>query len=177
MPTARATADFLTNAVSKQHLTDAFYTRVEQDGSPITLYPQDIEAFCAIKSSAPNQLYFFLGYPAAFLASAYQETKDDRYLEQAKRLLDFSLQCDESIYKFFFAHKVAWAASIVAAVTKDRKYADLATRIADHLLSLQSENGLFLVDGDPMDKYDQSAEIAQWLTAIAQNLGKIPCSS
>ena len=171
--TAKAAADFIARSVAKQPLTDAFYTRVGQGGEPVTSYPQDQQGFAIIRASEANQLYFFLGYPAAFLGLAYRNLKDDSYLEQAKRLLDFCLQCDESIYNFFFAHKVAWAASIIAAITKDMKYCKLSSQIADHLLSLQAESGLFLVDGDPIDKYDQSAEIALWLTEIARNLSEV----
>ena len=166
-------ADFLVKSVNEQSLEEAFYSRMSSDGKPCTTYPEDQSVFCVIKRSAANQLYFFCGYPAAFLALAYLETRRESYLVAAKQILDFCLQCDASIYKFHFAHKVAWAASIVASVTKDVKYEQLSSKIADYLLSLQADSGLFLAEGDPMDKYDQSAEIALWLRDIAYYLSQI----
>ncbi|XP_076083080.1 uncharacterized protein LOC143054081 isoform X2 [Mytilus galloprovincialis] len=142
-------------------------------GSLLTANPDNMEPFYKIKKDSPNQLYFFLGYHSIFMTKLYQATQDTRFLASAVQILDFALTCHESIFSFSFSHKVAYAAALVATETKDDKYKQMAIRICEFLLSIQTDNGLFDKDFEPVDKYDQSAEIAIWLRETASELSKI----
>lgn len=142
-------------------------------GSLLTAVPDNMEPFYKIKRESPNQLYFFLGYHGIFMTKLYQATQDTRFLDSAVQILDFALTCHESIFSFSFSHKVAYAAALVATETKKEKYKEMAIRICEFLLSMQMENGLFGKDFEPIDKYDQSTEIAIWLQGVASELNKL----
>lgn len=171
METASKAGKFIQTIYHDQpNIEESFLLRVSKDGKLVSDYLPDMAVFHIVKKSEPNQLYFMLGYPAAFLAQLHRATSDPSYLKTACDILDFCLGCHESIYSFHFAHKLAWAASIVANITREEKYKALAVRIADFLLTLQMENGLFLAEAEPADRYDQSAEIGVWLCEIDANL-------
>lgn len=126
-----------------------------------------------INKSEPDQLYFMLGYPAAFLALLYEKTNDKKYLDLAKFYLDTALACAENLYQSNFSHKVAWAASILYKLTEEKKYLGVIQQISQHFLKQQSINGLWFVNNENKDyvtAYDQSAEIACWFLDIAKNL-------
>ncbi|ELT88387.1 hypothetical protein CAPTEDRAFT_195673 [Capitella teleta] len=157
------------------NLNEEFFLRFShKENKIITEFPSEMTPFYVLKRSEPNQLYFMLGFPIYFLAKMHEAgyTKHN-VLDLAKSLLDFCLSCHDSIYTFHFAHKVALGASLVAKITKEEKYKTLALRVADNLVSLQADSGLFLPDADAMDRYDQSAEIGVWLREIASNLDSV----
>ena len=154
-------------------LSDGFYLRMQDDGQPITDFPAEAAFLQVVRAKEPNQAYFMTGYPAAFLGKLFLATQEESYLQAAKSIMDFSLGCNESIFSFFFAHKVGWAASILAAITKEEKYVSAATRIATHLCSLQNSEGAFLPDKPAADNLDQTAEIAIWLKEISSELSKL----
>ena len=74
---------------------------------------------------------------------------------------------------FSFSHKVAYAAALVAVETKNEKYRRLALGLGEFLVSIQMSNGLFGKDFEPIDRYDQSTEIAIWLRETVSELKKI----
>lgn len=142
-------------------------------GKIILTAPENMEPFYVVKRDSPNQLYFFLGYHGIFMTKLFQATRDERFLNSAKSVLDFALTCHESICTFSFSHKVAYAAALVATETKQAMYRRLAIGLGEFLISIQDENGFFCKDFEPMDKYDQSAEIAIWLQELNNELQKM----
>jgi hypothetical protein len=141
-------------------------------GALIANPPENMEPFYIVKRDSPNQLYFFLGYHGIFMTKLYQVTKDQRFLDSAKAMINFALVCHESIYTFSFSHKVAYASALLAAETKEEKYRALALKIGEYLISIQSEDGYFCKEMEPINKYDQSTEIAIWLREINNELQK-----
>lgn len=139
----------------------------------ITTMPEKMEPFYSVKKDSPNQLYFFIGYLGIFMMKLHQATKDQRYLDCAKYILDFALTCHESICMFSFSHKVAYAAALVAAETKEAKYRRLAIALGEYFLSIQTDDGLFCKDFDLIDRFDQSAEISIWLREINNELKRV----
>ncbi|WP_428263958.1 hypothetical protein [Haliangium sp.] len=169
---AMRAGDFVLDVLHKQpDLDDGLYLRVAPTGDLITSFPDDAAALHVVKRTEPFQLYFFVGYPIAFLAKLYEATGDSAYLTGAMDYLAFAQSCDESLYSFNFSHKVGWAASIVARLTGDTSARETATRIADYLLSIQDASGGWLLDQPPLDHLDQSAEIATWLLELSAELG------
>ena len=174
LTTAKESANFLSKAITEQDCDKVVYLNFNTDAKPITSCQPDMEVFNAVYAEKPNQLYFFLGYPLTFLSVMYKKEEEEKaYLAAVQKLLGFLSRCHESMYSFHFAHKVAWGASHAALFTTLPAHKEMSTRIADFLLTLQSENGLFLSDAEAIDKYDQSAEIAQWLNLIAKNLDSL----
>lgn len=153
--------------------TEIYLRASAKSGKLITTPPDNMAPFYVVKRDSPNQLYFFLGYHAIFMTRLFQATGEQRFLDSAKRILDFALTCHESLCTFSFSHKVAYAAALVAGVTKEAKYRRLAIGLGEYLLSIQTEDGFFGKDFEPLDKYDQSAEIAIWLIEIYNELQKL----
>ena len=95
---------------------------------------------------------------------------DKRYIDGARRYLDFALSCGDSLYTFIKSHKVAMGAAIVAAITKEAKHAILATKIADNLLTTRTDDGMFLSTSPLIERVDQTAENCGWMREIATEL-------
>jgi len=168
---AIASGNYLTVAFQKQpHLENGFYLRLDASLNPITDYSSELSAIHFIDKEKPEQLYFMIAYPAAYLALLYKETKNKDFLNEAKRYLDFALSCSESVYHSKFSHKLAWAASIVYAITNEENYLDAVVKIVRFFMGMQSEDGMWFSDSDCVTSYDQSAEIACWFLEINNNL-------
>lgn len=150
-----------------------FYLRMSDEGKIITELPKEKEGFYILSATEPNQAYFMIGYPIAFLGKLYRATGDSCYLETAKSYLDFALNCHDSISSFYFSHKVAWGAAIIANSAKDSRYVNLSKSIIDYLLSIQDESGAWLKGEPAHTSFDQTAEIAIWLREISAELSGI----
>ncbi|MDJ0597225.1 MAG: hypothetical protein QNJ37_00030 [Crocosphaera sp.] len=151
-------------------LTTKFYLRVDEKEQLITDFSEEMSVFHCVNAIEPHQAYFMIGYPIAFLGKLYLATQNNHYLETAKKYLDFAQQCSPYIHTFYFSHKVAWGASIIANITQESKYRNLAIDIADYLVSLQNKEGMWLKDEPSFTSFDQTAEIAIWLREISTEL-------
>jgi hypothetical protein len=165
---AIAAGNYLCEAIQKQpDLSQGFYLRFNKEKNVITDFPKDKTVFYYVSTKESNQLYFMLGYPAAYLVLLYKKTNNLEFLNAAKSYLDFSLSCDKSIYSCNFSHKIAWAASLLYECTGEKKYLTVIDKITDYFISNQ-KNGMWFTD-DINASYDQSAEIACWFLDIIKN--------
>ncbi len=144
-------------------LRSGFYLRMNDNSKLITEYSQDAAIFHKVSSIEPNQAYFMIGYPIAFLGKLHMATGISEYLDTAMMYLDFAMGCHNSISAFHFSHKVAWGAAIVANLTKEAKYTDISKSILNYLLSIQDASGAWLKNEPAHTSFDQTAEIAIWL--------------
>ena len=119
-----------------------------------------------LRSAEPQQAYFMVGYPIAYLALLYQASGEQSFLTGASRYLDFAARCS-GVESFHFSHKVAWGATLYAGITGDERAKTLSGAIVTHLLSLQSSDGGWHPEQPLTFRLDQTAEIALWLTEIA----------
>ena len=133
----------------------------------ITEYPKEAAIFHKVSATEPEQAYFMIGYPIAFLGKLYRATTNSEYLAAALNYLDFAMGCHSSIRAFHFSHKVAWGAAIIAGITKEGKYTAFAEKIVDHLLDIQDADGAWLKNEPAHTTFDQTAEIAIWLREIS----------
>lgn len=174
MKDAPSAGDYLCAAIHDQpDLNKGFYLRFENKKA-VTAFASEQTPFYFVSKTEPNQLHFMIGYPAAFLALLYQETRDEKYLAAAKQYLDFSLSSHESVYACGFSHKTAWAASILFALTEEAQYLHAVEKISNYLVSNQAANGLWYADADVNTSLDQSAEIAGWFLEIGRYLNNKP---
>jgi hypothetical protein len=168
---ANSAGELLQRFVSMQpDIKQGFYLRLNDAGKIITDFPQQASIFFKVSTLQPDQAYFMVGYPIAFLGKLYQATHDRRYLDTAKRYLDFAFNCHDNLRTCHFSHKVAWGAAIVAKLTGEQRFADLATDITDYLLNIQDTKGGWLQEQPAHTSFDQTAEIAIWLREIAAEL-------
>lgn len=146
-------------------LRSAFFLRMNDSSELITDYPPDAAFFHSVSAVVPDQAYFMIGYPVAFLGKLFMATGMTEHLDSACRYLDFAMGC-RGIRTFHFSHKVAWAAAIMANLTQRAEYADFSKSIVEYLLSLQDMSGAWLKDQPAHTSFDQTAEIAIWLKEI-----------
>jgi hypothetical protein len=164
---AIAAGNYLCKTIKNQpHVETHFYLRFDKKDAPITDFPKDKALFYAIDKIEPMQLHFMMGYPSAYLAMLYKITNEKRFLLAAKEYLDFSLSCDNSVFKCSFSHKIAWAASIIWSITKEEKYLIAIDKIVNYFISTQCDNGIWYEGSDIDTQYDQSSEIACWFFSI-----------
>lgn len=150
--------------------TAAFDLRLDGEGNLISAFPAEAAMFYRVSATLPQQAYFMIGYPMAFLGKLYQATGDDAHLATARHYLDFALSCGDAIRRCHYSHKVAWGAAVLAKLCADEKAAELALSIARYLLDAQGPNGMWLPDEPPLVSLDQTAEVAIWLREIAGEL-------
>lgn len=155
---------------------NGFYLRMASDSRLIVTYPEEETGFYFLNATAPGQFYFMTGYPAAFLATMHLLTGKEAYLKSADRYFRFSAGT-KGVYESHFSHKLAWGASLLYRITGEQQYRDLATRVADFMLSIQDENGAWFADQPPYVSYDQSAECGIWLRTISAELAAAPHAS
>ena len=145
------------------------YLRMDKHGKLITKFDADRASASFLDATKPEQYFFMAGYPMGVLALLYEATNNQKYLQGAQSYFDFARNC-VGVHDYFFSHKVGWGASLLFRITKDRKYADLAFAICDHLVSIQSDNGQWLSSMEPVYSFDQTAECAIWLREISSSL-------
>ena len=169
---ASAAGRFVTRvlAMQRETLSGGFLLRLDRRGNLVRDIPEAAAAFYVVRVKEPDQAYFMIGYPMAFLAKLFQATGDVAHLEAARDYLDFALSCRGNLRTFYFSHKVAWGAAALARITRDQRCVELATAIADHLLEIQDPSGAWLTDQPPHTTFDQTAEIAIWLKEISAEL-------
>lgn len=172
MQLANIAGNFLCEIIEQQktNLTHGFYLRTDAHKKIITHFEPKDARFYFINPKQPEQLYFMIAYPCAFLALLFKNNNEKRYLEYANELSNFALSCQDYIFNSHFSHKLAWAASILYSMTKDLRYLNFIAAISNYFIKNQSENGLWFEDQDLNTSYDQSAEIAYWFLEIVKNL-------
>ena len=149
------------------------FLRMDGNSNLITDFPKEAAVFFNVSTMQPGQAYFMIGYPIAFLGKLYKATDDKEYLITAKNYLDFALACGKNIYSTHFNHKVGWGVAIITNITKDERYLDFSVSIADYLLTLQDQNGSWLMNEPSHTSFDQTAEIAIWLLEISSELSNL----
>lgn len=154
-------------------INQGIYLRLDGNGKLVTEFPSDSAVLFFVSAKQAYQAYFMIGYPIAFLGKLYQATGEASYLDAAKNYLDFALSCHGSIGSFHFSHKVAWGSAIIADLTKNAKYFDFCTSIADYLVSIQNAEGCWLKEEPAHSYFDQTAEIAIWLKEISAELSSV----
>ena len=164
---ALTAGEYLCEFFDKQpDIKKGLYLRSDSKGEVLIDFKKEKTLFYFVDKFEPNQLYFMLGYPAAYLALLYQATSKDKFLKKAKNYLDFLLSCHENVFTSHFSHKVAWACSIVYSITLEERYLLAAEKIINSFLQSQATDGLWYPDADKNTRYDQSAEIACWFLKI-----------
>ena len=152
---------------------ERFYLRLDKRRRPLTGNHDgnhdDLAVFRVIEAGAEGQLWFFVGYPIAFLTLLYRATGTTGYLGLAREYAGFALRCP-ALPREHYAHKVAWGAALLAEVTGETKYRDLAARITEMLVGTQADAGDWLPDQPRVTRLDQSAELGLRLGEIGAYL-------
>lgn len=174
LPKARGAGRWLVRLLTLQPDPRAgLFLRLDRSGQLVRHIPPGKAAFYVVSVQEPDQAYFMIGYPIAFLAKLYEATADETYLKAARDYLDFAICCDGNLRSSPASHKVAWAAAVLARITRDPHCTELAITIADHLLAIQDPTGAWLIDQPAHTTFDQTAEISIWLLEISAELATL----
>ncbi|MBW4718758.1 hypothetical protein [Saccharothrix obliqua] len=167
LPAARAAGAWLASLLHAQpEPHKRFFLRANENG----LCEESDSPLHALTTGAPDQPYFMIGYPIAFLTRLHQVTGDPAELAAAAGYADYAASCGENLRTTQLSHKVAWGAALLARHTGDPRRLDLAVGVTEHLLSAQSPDGCWS-PGEPVPTtFDDTAEITHWLLRIAAEL-------
>jgi len=143
------------------------YLRIAGDGRLQTDFPSELAGLHVIAAHQPGQAWFFAGYPIAFLARLHRATGEAGHLGSAEGFLEFVERCAPRMTSEHFAHKVAWGAAELAALTGNEAARRLRTDIAGNLVAAQDGEGTWMADQPLHTRVDQSAEVAIWLLEVA----------
>ncbi|MCK2238941.1 MULTISPECIES: hypothetical protein [unclassified Crossiella] len=166
LDTAATAATWLFHLLAQPDPAARFYLRTDENGPR----QSDDSPLHVLSTGAPDQPYFMIGYPLAFLTRLHQVSGHPDHLVAAQSYAEYAHLCGDNLIRTPFSHKVGWGAAILARHTGDQRHQALATGIADHLLSLQGPNGNWSPDGPAHATFDDTAEIAHWLLEIAAEL-------
>ncbi len=167
---ATRAGDYLCDTLTMQpSLKAGFYLRRDTAGECMVEFPGDAAPICMISKTEPNQLYFMIAYPIAYLVELHKATGNEKYMAAAKGYTDYALCCHESVLACEISHKLAWALLELYILVPDPQYLEAVKRITDYFTSIQHEDGLWFSD-DPLKCYDQSAEIVCWFIEISNRL-------
>jgi len=184
---AAGIGDTIVAMVSKQpHLDDAkltYYNRFDDEYTLLQGFAPDdpgVKLAAIIDGKEPNQCWWSLGYPVAFLAHLHARSGDPRYLDTAEVILDFVRRCHGDARASIISHKVMWGAGLVGNLTGKREHWDLVRDIAGHIVDVgQAEDGRVLNWGwergtayGEAQIIDQTGEIAYWLYVTARQMEK-----
>ncbi|MCP2258546.1 hypothetical protein LX15_002244 [Streptoalloteichus tenebrarius] len=171
MERAEGAGHWLAETLAMQPDLDfGLYLRRDGSGALVRDFPADATLFHLVSATEPEQAYFMVGYPMAFLAALHRATGNPGHLDAAWGYLDFALRTTGNIRRCHNSHKVAWGAAALARTTGDQDCLALATDVADHLLSTQDASGAWLADQPALTVFDQTAEVAIWLLEISAAL-------
>ncbi len=168
---ARGAGRYLNEILDKQPDSDkGLFIRQDGLGDVITRFPEDASFIHYVSASEPGQAYFVVGYAMGFLAKLFLATGRQNHLETANAYGEWALECRGNIDAFPFSHKVMWGSALLASITGDQRYKQLAERIGSYLVDIQTDEGFWHPAEGFERQMDQTAEIAVWLTEATADL-------
>lgn len=175
---ARRVADYLAHIISMQPAPkDCFFSTVEADGRLHTDIKED-EAFLRIVDAGkPDQCWYAVGLPFAFLVQLAIATNETRYHDLAQWYFDFQMRCVDP-WDGYSSGKAGWGCALLYRTTGEKIYRDIALHIAENIVSWQKADGSWrptekVNGGDPALKsadMDLAAEFTLWLSLISANI-------
>jgi hypothetical protein len=150
-----------------------FFTRLDNAGALIT-DPSDEDAFASvIDARAPDQCWYAVGLPFAFLIQLHEATGEARYMRLARWLLEFQLRCVNP-WAGGSSGKAGWACAMLYRITGEEPCREIALQVGHYIADRQDEDGGWtraFGDGQITNAaMDVSAEYTLWCALIAANL-------
>ncbi len=181
MDAARRVADFLGHIVELQPAPEErFYTTIEAGGRLGTEMQAEDEVFWRIiDTKIKDQCWYAVGLPFAFLIQMAEATGEARYRELAQWYFAFQEKCVNP-WGGGSSGKAGWACAMLYRITGDQHYRDIASIVADMIVSKQDPNGNWISSGQGYaageepeltnSGFDLNAEYTLWLALISSNI-------
>jgi hypothetical protein len=177
---ARRAAQYLANIAERHpNASDRFYSAVEPTGNLCT-EPREAQDqwWRVVEARSPNQCWYALGYPFAFLLLVNQATGDERYRTAAQWYFDFLVRCVNP-WSGPSSGKAGWGCAMLYRMSGEPRYRDIALGVADYVAGMQEPDGNWIMarvkgterqSGLDNPDYDVTAEYSLWLALIASNI-------
>ena len=177
---ARHAAEYLAHIAALQPAPgDLFHSAIESDG---TLYRESCEPedlwWRIIGAGSPNQCWYAVGYPFAFLLLASQATGEARYRGVAQWYFDYMARCVNP-WNGPSSGKAGWGCAMLYRMSGETRYRDIALHVAEYVAGMQEAEGNWVmakVKGGAWQgwldnpDFDVTAEYTLWLALIASNI-------
>ena len=143
------------------------------DTSRMLDWPPDTR-YVLNQDATRDQTFYHPCIAGGFLARLYQSTGEDEWLELSKEFMRFADGASDYLFRILRAGKTGWAAAVLYTITGERKSKDMAVRIGDNIIALQSEDGFWsgALEKTDTPSLNLSAEMVIWLDEIYQALGQ-----
>ena len=157
---ARQTAGFLMDLLDLQpHPEEGIYLALECKSDGIRKLLLERTSSDYVDRGGLKQRPARLGPVQVLLVRLYRLTKEDDYLEAAKKYTDVILTGREGIYDCVEAHKYLWGLTELYQVMPDNRYREAARRIASYLIQHQQPDGQWWGDAVGGAGEDQSLDL------------------
>ena len=155
---------------------NGLYTKPDPDSDDISRmlkWPIDTR-YVLNQDATRDQTFFHPGIAGGFLALLYQSTGEKEWLELSKAYMSFAEGASDYLFRILRAGKTGWAAAVLYTITGEQKYKDMAVRIGDNIIALQSEEGFWsgALEKTDTPSLNLSAEMVVWLDEIYQAVGR-----
>ena len=167
---ARGAGEWLRNLLEAQPDFPAkFYTVYSREVGLHTSPPAgELDRHVVHSDAERDQHFFNIGIAAAFLCRLSQATGESQWLALAREVMRFAEVASDCLFRNVRAGKVGWAATLLALLTGESKYREMAIRIGENLLALQAEEGYWSAPGQSGPNDDSTAERVVWINTICQ---------
>ncbi len=155
-------------------LDSIFYARTDPEGLPIKQWQEGQELNYRVDLTQPQQFYFHIGYPIAFLALLYRATAEKQFLQGAGDYFEVAQRCAADRWTFPSTCKGAFGSALMYEITGKDKYLDAAAEFTQAMTELATPEGFWhykhffpkLADQPAMVTYDLTAEFVVWFSHI-----------
>ncbi|MHB1134391.1 MAG: prenyltransferase/squalene oxidase repeat-containing protein [Chloroflexota bacterium] len=132
--------------------------------------------YAAIHLQEPAQIYWYFGVAMAALGRLYAATSERRWLDTAEKVFRLTTISHPDVYRALTSAKVGWGAAVLYQLTGEKRFAEVASGIADYVVEEQTREGLWLrkpqyqsVAQQPfVPSLDTTLERCLWLREIAR---------
>lgn len=172
--------DYLADILEQQSTTSAyFYTALTPDGVLDTAASEsEVRWWRVIDLHAPDQCWYALGLPFAFLVLLRQASERTVYCTVAERYCALLERCVNA-WEGPSSGKAAWGCAMLYRITGQARYRELALQVARYIIGHQEADGHWIlarVRGMPVATvldsvdFDVTAEYTLWLGLIASHI-------
>ena len=174
--------DYLLQLCQAQpNASEQFFTTWNRPDGLIT-QPEDLAQTTVLRWADPKQHYYKVGLLVVALGQVYGTSGDRKYLDAARTIYDDTIQRAKDLWTNTISHKMCWAATTLAAITRETQYIEQGCRFADHLVNLQQSDGGFsypeLIPTYPPQRWEVIPNVgAQFTLWIARVLKMIEATN
>ncbi len=174
--------EYLALLLEQQHpVSSYFYTALMPDGSLARVASEsELRWWRVIDLHAPDQCWYALGLPFAFLVLLYQATDQMRYRSAAEAYCALLERCVNP-WEGPSSGKAAWGCAMLYHITGETRYRAIALKVARYIADHQETDGHWVMAKmkgtsgqaaaalDNAD-FDVTAEYTLWLGLIATHV-------